>query len=188
MLPVKEHSHMLAKQFLLACHRGDHPNHHLTEIDPPPRHVRKDLRCFETDIQQYDIQQLDSVSYRATLNNIHRDTVETTTTSYRANVILGGRPPPIAEEERSLPRKTRVVLAQLRSGYCSRLNSYWSRINSTIPNTCPACGVSPHDVPHLFNCLANPTHLNPASLWTQPIEVAQYLQLDLDESTEQGEE
>ncbi|XP_046803758.1 uncharacterized protein LOC124419191 [Lucilia cuprina] len=34
MLSVKEHNIMLSKQFLLGCHRRDHPNHHLTESTP----------------------------------------------------------------------------------------------------------------------------------------------------------
>ncbi|XP_046803859.1 uncharacterized protein LOC124419270 [Lucilia cuprina] len=35
MLSVKEHNIILSKQFLLGCHRRDHPNHHLTELEPP---------------------------------------------------------------------------------------------------------------------------------------------------------
>lgn len=132
---------------------------------------------------------LDEASYRAGLRDIHRDTVNVATNSYRMNIVLGGRPPPIADqEERTLPRGTRVILAQLRSGWCSRLNSYWSRIEPTIPNTCPACQRGPHDVNHLFDCRANPTRLTPTSLWTHPAEVAQFLGLDLDESAEQNEE
>ena len=61
------------------------------------------------------------------------------------NVVLGGRPPPIADTEENLPRKTRVVLAQLRSGWSNRLNAYWSRIDRAVPNECPACGQGPHD-------------------------------------------
>lgn len=181
VLTVKEHSQMLTKQFLLGCHRRGHPNHHLTELDPPPRHVRKDLRIFEGAVQGYVRDPMNETSYRAGLNDIHRDTVNDATNSYQVNVVLGGRPPPIAEEERTLPRRTRVVLAQLRSGWCTRLNSYWSRIEPTIPDTCPACQRGPHDVHHLFNCGANATHLGPESIWTHPIEVAQFLGLDLDE-------
>lgn len=55
-----------------------------------------------------------------------------------------------------------MILTQLRSGYCRRFNSYWSIINPTIPNTCPPCGESLHNVP-LLNCLATPTYLNPTS-------------------------
>lgn len=53
------------------------------------------------------------------------------------NGVLGVKPPHIADEELELPRKTRVTLAQFRSGYCSRLNSYLSRIDPDIPNICP---------------------------------------------------
>ena len=89
-------------------------------------------------------------------------------------------PPAIAANERELPRQTRVVFAQLRSGWCRRLNSYWARINSDVQNICPACGTDPHDTLHLFCCPAKPTHLTPVSLWTQPIQVASFLRLDLE--------
>ncbi len=61
------------------------------------------------------------------------------------DAILGGRQPPIAEEEENLPRKTRVDLAQLRSGWSNRLNSYWSRIDRAVPNSCPTCDQNPYD-------------------------------------------
>ncbi|XP_037819861.1 uncharacterized protein LOC119609216 [Lucilia sericata] len=188
MLSVKEHNIMLSKQFLLGCHRRGHPNHHLTELEPPPRHVRKDLRMYESDIQEHldDIE--DESSYRTALNTIHQQAVEDSINSHRDSIILGGRPPPVANEERNLPRRTRVVLAQLRSGWCTRLNSYWSRINDTIQDLCPACGIGPHNVQHLFNCRANPTQLEPESLWTQPLDAARLLGLDLTELDNQSEE
>lgn len=42
-----------------------------------------------------------------------------------------------------LPWETRVRLAQLRSGHCSRLDSYLSRQEPNIANVCPACSKSP---------------------------------------------
>ncbi|XP_037825851.1 uncharacterized protein LOC119613856 [Lucilia sericata] len=37
VLPVKEHNVMLTKQFLLGCHRRNHPNFNIIQLDTPPR-------------------------------------------------------------------------------------------------------------------------------------------------------
>lgn len=43
------------------------------------------------------------------------------------------RPPAsIAGKERELPLQTQVALGQLRSGWCSRLNSYWAWIDRSM--------------------------------------------------------
>ena len=107
---------MLSKQFLLGCHRSCHPNYNITQLETPPRHVRKDLRIYEEGISDYVHDPLDRRSYMAALNDNHRDATNSAVASYRMNVVLGGRPPPIAEDEKNLPRSTRVVLALLRSG------------------------------------------------------------------------
>ena len=179
VLPVKEHNVMLTKQFLLWCHRREHPNFNITQLDPPPRHVRHDLRKYVESILRYVQDPLDRNSYLTALNDIHRDAIDSAVAGYRLNVFLGGRPPPIADNEKNLPRKTRVVLAQLRSGWSNRLNAYFSRIDHAVPNLCPACGEGPHDTHHIFNCPANPTSLCPTDLWTQLVDVAQFLRLDL---------
>ena len=180
VLPVRQHNKMLSMQYLLGCYRQSHPNHHLVDRQPPPRHVRKDLHDLEREVQRYKREPLDQQAYQAGLNSIHSNAVSEAIEGYRVNTVLGDHPPPVAAEERELPRQTRVVLAQLRSGWCSRLNSYWARINSDVQNICPACGTGPHDTLHLFRCPAKPTHLTPVSLWTQPIQVASFLRLDLE--------
>ncbi|XP_073848579.1 uncharacterized protein [Musca autumnalis] len=181
VLPVRQHNKMLSMQYLLVCYRSEHPCHDLMDRLPPSRHVRRDLHDLETEVQRYKREQLDQRAYQAGLNRIHTNMVAQAVRRYSVNAVLGNHPPSIAAEERQLPRQTRVVLAQLRSGRCSRLNSYWARIDAKIPNICPACGLGPHDTLHLFNCPANPTHLSPHSLWTQPVQVAELLSLDTEE-------
>ncbi len=95
------------------------------------------------------------------------------------NVVLGGRLPPIVDCKSNLPRKSRVVQAQLRSEWCNSLNVYWSRIDRAIPHLCPASGGSPYATSHIFNCPANPTSLRPMDLWTQPLEAEQFIGIDL---------
>ncbi|XP_054727439.1 uncharacterized protein LOC129237065 [Anastrepha obliqua] len=185
MLPVKEHNKMLGKQFLLGCQRRPHPCRHLLEPEPPPRHIRRHFLNYVDEIlDKTDRPLQDETVYRQTINDIHQETLTIFLSSRPPNAVIGVQPPPIADEELQLPRESRVILAQLRSGYCSRLNSYLSRIDPDILNICPACEGTPHDTNHLFTCPNKPTHLTPLSLWTQPVETASFLGLPLDELDE----
>lgn len=82
------------------------------------------------------------------------------------HLIYEGRPPPIADAERILPRKTKLVMEQLISGWSNRLNAFWNRIDRAIPNLCPAYGQGSHHTPHIFNSLASSTPLCPRCLCT----------------------
>ena len=77
--------------------------------------------------------------------------------------MLDGRPLPKSKSEKELTRKEWSTLAQLRSGYCGLLGSYKSRIKKDANlGVCAYCGTTPHDVKHLFVCLAHPTTLIPS--------------------------
>ena len=94
------------------------------------------------------------------------------------NRILATRPPDINDEELLLIRKERSLLAQLWSGFSRKVNSYLHRIDDSISNICPDCNATPHDVPHLFNCPANPTQLTMRDLWRKPRECSRFLKLN----------
>ncbi len=181
MLPVKEHNELLSKQFLLDCFRRNHPCSCLLEVKPRPRNIKRFFLDYVHDIRQYADRTSDATKFRQALTAIHSGAINTFTDSLSVNGVLRIKPPPIADVELELPRETRVTLAQLRSGYCSRLNSYLSRIDLDIPNTCPACNESLHDTNHPFACPTNPTHLTPFSLWSDPVETARFLGLPLDD-------
>ncbi|XP_073835259.1 uncharacterized protein [Musca autumnalis] len=180
ILPVKQHNEMLSMEYLLGCYRVSHPNHHLVGRPGPFREIRKDIHALEGEFQRYRREPLDQQAYQAGLNSIHTDAFAKALSKYSVNKVLGVHPPSIAAEERQLPRQTRVVLAQLRSGYCSRLNSYWAEIDRAVQDICPVCGMGPHDTQHLFNCPAKPSHLTPGDLWLHPIEAAIFLELEID--------
>uniref|UniRef100_A0A1I8NJA9 Uncharacterized protein n=1 Tax=Musca domestica TaxID=7370 RepID=A0A1I8NJA9_MUSDO len=129
VLQVRQHNKMLLMQYLLG-----HPNLHLVDRQPPPRHVRKDLHDLEREVQRYKREPLDQQAYQAGLNSIHSNAVSEAIEGYRVNTVLGDHPPPVAAEEREPPRQTRVSLGQLQSGWYSRLNFYWARINSDMQN------------------------------------------------------
>ena len=42
----------------------------------------------------------------------------------------------------------------------------------------PDCGSTPHDTPHLFNCLAKPTDLIIRDSWADPLAVENYVGLE----------
>ena len=85
--------------------------------------------------------------------------------------------PDVAPEEKTLPRKVRSALSQLRSGYSVLLNSYKSRIDPDERNECPDCHGEPHDTAHLFACEDHPTPMDESALWLQPVAAANFLRL-----------
>ena len=91
-----------------------------------------------------------------------------TIASYPPNRVLQRKPPDINKEENLLPRPARSELARLRSDFSRNLNSYMSRIDPSIQDTCPSCNHTPHDTNHLFNCGSRPTDLEPSALCTHP--------------------
>ena len=78
---------------------------------------------------------------------------------------------------KTLPRKTRRTLAQLRDGKSPFLLSYKNKIDPfTYPSPlCPLCKLQTHDTTHLFNCPLIPTNLKPMDLWLNPVGVAALL-------------
>lgn len=190
MLKVKEHNEMLCTQFLLGAHKEDRPDHRVT-LPPPPRSrkvqptLRSEFRgALLQHISEEELEDLDEVTYRTTLANVHRAAAERASNSYTPPVwpADGAGECKIDPSEEKLPRPTRCTLAQLRSGYSKVLNSYQHRLDSNIHDVCPKCGVGPHDVPHLLHCptTGNPREVfTPDALWLMPVEVAGHLGLDL---------
>ena len=186
ILPVKTHSEMLTKQYLLAMHQREHPNHHQTTEPRPPRNIRNSILDLRPSIQQKIGQNLHVTKEEWKKGNkeIHTETVAAAKSSYPPSKVLHSAPPEISIEEKELPRPTRTTLAQLRSGYSPFLNSYLHRINRSDTDQCPNCSNAVHTTEHLFNCNSKPTDLRPIDLWKKPKEVAQFLELAISNATE----
>ena len=119
------------------------------------------------------------LNYKEGIKTIHTNSVKETISRQADSKVLGVPAPRVQASGRILPRRTRTILSQLRSGYSTHLNSYLARINpEEYTNSCPKCGQSPHDSPHLFNCPADPTELSPRILWEDPPAAAIFLGLD----------
>ena len=71
--------------------------------------------------------------------------------SQAPNKVLMSTSPPIGPTEQLLPRSLRNALSQLRSGYCSRLQSYRQSVGWANDPTCPDCHSTYHTVAYLFS-------------------------------------
>ena len=114
-------------------------------------------------------------TYRQSLKQLHTTAVSNSIASLEDNKVLQAPPPPVSELEKTLPRPTRTLLSQLRSGYSSTLKSYCARIGAVQDPSCPDCRASPHTTSHLFSCPATPTNLTPLDLWQDPPAAAAFL-------------
>ena len=131
--------------------------------------------------------QVTKEEYKRNNKKIHSDSVAATIRSYPPNKVLNSKPPELNIEEKQLPRTTRTTLAQLRSGYSPYLNSYLHRINRSDTDQCPKCNRAAHTTNHLFECTENPTQLQPSDLWTNPRQVAEFLELPIPEATNEDD-
>jgi hypothetical protein len=176
-LPIKAHSDMLCAQYLASCQDPDHPCHQLTVNPRAPRCMKKTMNAFSSEVNRARRDLDDDSSTKSISKKIHTNFVARHLERLAVNPVLGRRPPPIHQEERTLPRSARTSLAQLRSGYSPRLHSYQHRLDPRVPNSCPDCHVSPHDTPHLFHCTAKPINAVIQDLWAKPAHAARELGL-----------
>ena len=123
---------------------------------------------------------LDEDRYHKVIKAIHTNEVRDYIAKTQANKVLEGPAPAISEDEKDLPRNVRRTLAQLRSSYSPHLRSYLHRIGKAPSPLCPDCETEPQTTRHLFNCVEFPTQLTVEALWTNPVEAAFELELDVD--------
>lgn len=170
-LPVKAHCDMLTEQFeMQAASDPTHPCHRLTRR----KHERNIRSAFGGErwncMSQFELQQVPKDQVEA-LRVIHTKHVVKHLANRVPNPVLKEVPPKINPEERTLPRNDRVRLAQLRSGYRTKLNSVQHRYNPSQPDICRKCNRQGETVEHALACQAGIT--NPRTLWTNPIMAAE---------------
>ena len=142
-------------------------------MDPPKRRMKETLFTRHRSTVEPMIITKDK---KATLQAIHTMAINQAVTSLRRNVVLDDRPPLINISEKELTRREHTTLAQLRSGHCKLLGSYMSRISKDASlDVCADCSNTPHDVNHLFNCLAYSTTMTPLDLWNRPVDAIREL-------------
>ena len=167
-LPVRQHNVLNSRQFAIACHLPQHPCQQLCHRPPDNRSYRRRslVGRLKPNIQQYIAEEpLSNTSYKSAICRIHQDVVRTVIESSTLR-LLNDRPPPIATAEQTLPWKTRIILAQVRTGHSRILGQYMIRIDPTVRIHCHNWRHSPHDPHHLFDCPSKPNTLTVESVWT----------------------
>ena len=176
---VKDHCEMLSRQFLLNSTDPNHPNHGALQA-APRRQMKHTLTSrFKEDVHPLTVNgTTDEINRKEGIKTLHTQGVANNIAKIGNNKVLNEPAPKIAASERTLTRKTRTILAQLRSGYSSHLNSFLARINPTeYTDECPDCGLAGHTTQHLFQCPSKPTELEPRTLWEDPPAAAAFLEL-----------
>ena len=104
-----------------------YPSHLLVNTPPPPNHrnLKQTLRskCWDSVSDYLQDGIIPAGGVKDAISDIHTRMVRETIDAYAPNRVLGAAPPPIDASESSLPRLTRSVLCQLRSGHCFSLFS-----------------------------------------------------------------
>ena len=177
-LPVSQHLRLLSAQFLARTLQPSHPSYGVVTRPPGRRLIKHTLRSKVIDDVQPFLDangDLPPGTYQAAINSIHTNIVAETVRNQSHNRVLDAPPPPISKQEKRLPRITRAILSQLRSGMCSRLKDYQLMIGRVTDSVCPECYMGQQNVRHLFECPRFPTPLIPHDLWSFPCDVASYL-------------
>ena len=177
VLPVARHLHLLSAQFLARALQPSHPSHEWVASAESQRRMKETLRtsCW-SDVEPYLVNgTLPHGELKNTLTQIHTKVVTDSTAALGDNRVLQARPPAIHPSEKILPRLSRAVLSQLRSGHCSRLNDFRFRIGASDSALCPDCRTTDASASHLFNCSSHPTSLGVRDLWEKPWDAANFL-------------
>ena len=177
-LMVADHLKLLSAQFLAKCLQPHHPSHLCVRLPRGRRSMKHTLQSKVSDVVQPYLNAdgvIEPGTYKATIDSIHTDIVSDAISRLAPNRILNCAPPVIDNKENYLPRITRATLAQLRSGFCSRLNDYQFKIGERPNDLCPECGTVTHSSQHLFECPSFPTNLSVEDLWTNTWAVASFL-------------
>ena len=136
-------------------------------MDRPPREMKETIFT----IHNQTVLPLLANNRKDKLQALHTSFVNTAIDTMKDNRVLNNRPPHVDDEEALLSRRQRTTLSQLCSGHCKLLNSYKKLLKKSDSSCCPDCGMDSQDVPHLFDCTAQPNDLSPVNLWVKPVVV-----------------
>ena len=180
MLPVADHLGMICSQFLASASCVSHPSHETVSRSTGSRRGRKKIvhtlqSKFGHVVEPFTTDGvLSPIMLKRTLKSIHTSVV-TRNKQKLYNKVLSCAPPDIDPSEKTLCRRSRMSLSQLRSGECIDLKSYQKKIGTSPDDICPACRGAPHTTSHLFCCPSAPTDLSVRDLWKRPREANTFL-------------
>jgi hypothetical protein len=176
VLPIEQHTQMLAAQTREKASNPKHPLNHLLNPQEPPRRMKETIFNSQTitRIQKCTGETVTQEEMSRNIKTLHTDAVEEYLRSRENNALIGEKAPEVDASEEELPRKRRRQLAQLRAGKSPLLREYLNTIDvaNHPTSSCPMCGTDPHDTLHLFKCAEVQTTLTPWDLWSHPVEAA----------------
>ena len=188
ILPIRRHIRMKSVQQQLTHHIPSHPGSRLRKrtlartkqsLNSRYKHYIEALRDSDSGDEIFSHER-----YKSMMQSIYSNEVKDYMDTREDNNVLNSPAPEISADEEKLPRKTRRILAQLRSGYSPHLRAYLKRTGVEDSDLCPDYKKEKHTTNHLFECEANPTNLCVLPLWESPTEAANFLRLLDNDSTE----
>ena len=181
IMPVRPHIEMISAQFYATTCTPTHISNGLTQ--PRVQPVRRRARLAKRSLRDMVAPVVATVlpdghnhpkeDCAAASKRLHTDYATSSINSTRHSKLLAGPAPEIDAEELNLSRRHRSLLAQLRTGYCSLLNDYLSRIDPTKTPDCPTCPGSTHNVAHFLDCPKDPRTFAVLDLWKRPQALAE---------------
>jgi hypothetical protein len=150
LLLFADHFDLLCAQNFSSASRAEHFSNAVINLPTSNRKGRKKkihtLQSRFGDVVNLFLRDdgtLAAVSFKRTMNALHTLAVAKHKVTI-TNKLLGCAPPEINPIEETLPRRSKCVLSQLRSDYCSSLMSYQALIGNSPNDVCPLCHGAPH--------------------------------------------
>ena len=111
------HVDLLGAQYLASALRVRHPSHAVVTADPGPHITKQTLYTKYIDVVAPCLSNgvIDLNDYKCVHVALHTAAVTQTIADLGINHLLGTVPPDICDSEKSLNRRERTLLAQLRS-------------------------------------------------------------------------
>ena len=100
VLPLRQHSTMLTKQFLVSSFKPAHPGNKHLKKPPPARTQRKTSRIFKEEVGS---KFQEGKTYKETIKCLHTETVQNCLKSYEKNKVLNRRAPEVNPKEIHFP-------------------------------------------------------------------------------------
>uniref|UniRef100_A0A8R1DTB8 Reverse transcriptase domain-containing protein n=3 Tax=Caenorhabditis japonica TaxID=281687 RepID=A0A8R1DTB8_CAEJA len=155
MLPLSEELTLGSEQLAIATLKTTgHPTKDLSRRRPKERTCgnrprKPPLGCLEDRGDEWRRMRGDT---KAVQKKNHTSFVKSYLSNHGTHPILGRQPPPLNEEESTLPRNTRVELARLRAERSLVLEKYKEKVENRRVESCIKCNDDVGDLKHFLKC------------------------------------
>ena len=123
ILKIEQHLDMIGAQAAAKYENPQHPLHKFLTAPKPPRNMKETPASFYKKFIPRE-----NLTVQQKVKKIHTDVVRDSLAALERSKLTDTVPPDINPEEIGMPRKLRVDLARLRSGWHPKLENYIHRI------------------------------------------------------------